>query len=213
MNIPEELRNPIIDFVNEADRIPNLKYIILFGSIPKGEVSKKSDIDLLMLFDADHNPEVGKEMNICLKISSKISQKYNLSHSFSFVMKNLNDPNDVDTDFLWNISKEGTIIWGRLDTELLEEPGKNLEPKSLITYFTKGLGTKEKSAIQRGLFGYKFSHTVKNKSYQSEKKGLIEKKEYRIGDGVLLIPSNIEEKIIKILRQNKARHKSIKVWE
>ena len=28
MNIPEELKNPIIDFVNEADRIPNLKYII-----------------------------------------------------------------------------------------------------------------------------------------------------------------------------------------
>ncbi len=165
-----------------------------------------------MLFDTDHNPEVGKEMDACLEISSNISQKHNLSYSFSFVMKNLNDPNDVDTDFLWNISREGTIIWGRLDAELLKEPGKNLEPKSLITYSTKGLCSKEKSAIQRNLFGYKFSQTVKNKSYQSEKKGLMEKKEYKIGDGVLLIPSNIEEKIVEILRKNKAKYKSTKVW-
>lgn len=213
MNIPEELKNPIIDFVNEADRIPNLKYVILFGSIPKGEVSKKSDIDLFMLFDTDHNPEVGKEMDTCLQISSKISQKYNLSYSFSFVMKNLNDPNDVDTDFLWAISKEGTIIWGMPDAELLREPGKNLEPKSLITYSTKGLGSKEKSAIQRGLFGYRFSQIVKDKSYQSEKKGLIEKKEYKIGDGVFLVPSNMEEKIVEILRKNKAKYKTTKVWK
>lgn len=213
MNIPEELKNPIIDFVNEADRIPNLKYIILFGSIPKGEVSKKSDIDLLMLFNTDHNPEVGKEIDTCLEISSKISQKYNLSYSFSFVMKNLNNPDDIDPDFLWTISREGTIIWGRPDTELLKEPGKYLEPKSLITYSTKGLGSKEKSAIQRGLFGYSFSQTVKDKSYQSEKKGLIDKKEYKIGDGVLLVPSSIEEKVVEILRRNKAKYKSTKVWK
>lgn len=213
MNIPKELKNPIIDFINEADRIPNLKYVILFGSIPKGEVSKKSDIDLLMLFDTDHNPEVGKEMDTCLEISSRISQEYDLSYSFSFVMKNLNDTSDVDVDFLWNISKEGTIIWGRPDAEFLKKPGKSLEPKSLITYSTKALGSKEKSAIQRGLFGYKFSQTVKNKSYESEKKGLIDNKEYRIGDGVLLVPSNMEEKIVEILKKNKARYRCIKVWK
>jgi len=213
MNIPEELKNPIIDFVNEADRIPNLKYVILFGSIPKGEVSKKSDIDLLMLFDTDHNPEVGKEMDTCLEISSKISQKYNLSYSFSFVMKNLNDPSDVEADFLWNISKEGTIIWGRIDAELLKEPGRNLKPKSLISYSTKDLSSKERSSIQRSLFGYRFSQTVKNKSYQGEKKGLIDKREYKIGDGVLLVPSNLEEKIVEILRKNRAKYKSTRVWE
>lgn len=213
MNLPQELKNPIIDFVNEANRIPNLKYIILFGSIPKGELSKKSDIDLLMIFNTDHNPEVGKEMDTCLEISSQISQKYNLSYSFSFVMKNLNDPNDIDPDFLWNISKEGRIIWGKPDIELLKEPGKYLEPKSLITYSTKGLTSKEKSAIQRGLWGYRFSHKVKNKLYQSKKKGLIDKKEYKIGDGVLLLPSKIEEKIVDILKGNNATYKSIKVWE
>jgi len=180
MNIPENLRGPICDFVNEADKIPNLKYVILFGSVPKGEVSKKSDIDLLMLFETDHNPEVGKEMDVCLEISSKISENYNLAHSFSFVMKNLNDPEDVEPDFLWNISQEGTIIWGRPDIELLRKPNKNLRPKSLIIYSTKGLTAKEKSAIHRSFFGYKFSHRVKNKKYYSQKNGLINKKRIQI---------------------------------
>jgi len=40
----------------------------------------------------------------------------------------------------------------------------------------------------------------------------MEKKEYKIGDGVLLIPSNIEEKIVEILRKNKAKYKSTRVW-
>ena len=213
MNIPENLKGPIADFINEVDRIPNLKYVILFGSIPKGEVSKKSDIDLLMLFDTDHNPEVGKEMDICLEVSSEISQRYNLAHPFSFVMKSLNDPNDMDTDFLWNISKEGTIIWGKPDTELLKEPGKNLQPKALITYSIKGLASRDKSAIHRGLFGYRFSQRVKGKSYYSQKRGLIDEEEYKLGDGVLLVPSDKEEEILKLLKGNGARYRSIKVWK
>jgi len=212
MNIPENLKGAIIDFINEADKIPNLKYVVLFGSIPKGEISKKSDIDLLMLFDTEHNPEVGKEMDICLGVSSKIAQKYDLAHSFSFVMKNLNDPDDMDTDFLWNISKEGTIIWGRPDIELIREPGKNLQPKSLITYSIKGLTSKNKSAIHRGLFGYRFSQKVKDKSYYSQKKGLIDRKEYKLGDGVLFVPSDMEEEILELLSKERAKYKSIKIW-
>ncbi len=212
MNIPENLKGAIIDFINEADKIPNLKYVVLFGSIPKGEISKKSDIDLLMLFDTEHNPEVGKEMDICLGVSTKIAQKYDLAHSFSFVMKNLNDPDDMDTDFLWNISKEGTIIWGRPDIELIREPGKNLQPKSLITYSIKGLTSKNKSAIHRGLFGYRFSQKVKDKSYYSQKKGLIDRKEYKLGDGVLFMPSDMEEEILELLSKEGAKYKSIKIW-
>lgn len=212
MNIPENLKGAIIDFINEADKIPNLKYVVLFGSIPKGEISKKSDIDLLMLFDTEHNPEVGKEMDICLGVSSKIAQKYDLAHSFSFVMKNLNDPDDMDTDFLWNISKEGTIIWGRPDIELIREPGKNLQSKSLITYSTKGLTSKNKSAIHRGLFGYRFSQKVKDKSYYSQKKGLIDRKEYKLGDGVLFVHSDMEEEIFELLSKEGAKYKSIKIW-
>jgi len=212
VNIPEELRKPLMDFINEANRVPNLKYVILFGSIPKGEISKKSDIDLLMLFNTDHNPEMGEEMKSAIKISSEISVKYDLAHSFSFVMKNLNDPNDVDTDFLWNISKEGVIIWGRPDAELLGKPGKNLEPKSLITYSTKGLTPKQKSAIHRGLFGYKFSQKTKGKIYKEEKKGIIDKK-YKLANGVFLISSAMEEGITKVLKENNADFRAIKVWK
>jgi len=81
--IVEEFKLPLMDFVERADEIPNLLSVVLFGSVVKGDVSKKSDIDILLLFDADHNPELGKEAEIARKIASEISVKHDLKHPFS----------------------------------------------------------------------------------------------------------------------------------
>ena len=84
--IPEKLKLPIIDFVSRAKEIPNLKVVVLFGSAVMGEFHKKSDIDLLLLFDTKHNPEIGKEGETAHKIASDVLSAHYLPNSFSFVM-------------------------------------------------------------------------------------------------------------------------------
>jgi len=76
----------------------------------------------------------------------------------------------------------------------------------------KGLSPKEKSAIQRGLFGYKFSQRIKSKLYSGKKKGAVNKEEYRLGNGVIMVPSTMENKILEILKNNRAKYRSQKIW-
>ena len=75
----------IIEFCKRSKKIPNLVGVVLFGSALEGKLTKKSDIDLGLVFNCKHNPEVGKEMKITKKFATKIEEKYKLENPFSFV--------------------------------------------------------------------------------------------------------------------------------
>ncbi len=210
--IPEILMMPLMEFIRRAHEIPNLKGAVLFGSVVKGELTKKSDIDVLLLFDTDHNPEIGEEMDGALKLSSHIAKKYDLPYSFSFVAKNINDPGDVEPDFLWNVAQEGVLIWGTPDLKILREPHPSLEAMVLISYSTKGLKSNQKSAIQRGLFGYKYRVSEGEKLYEGNKEGLIKKEESRLAPGVLLLPAKEAGGAIGILKKNGAKYEILRLW-
>ena len=128
------------------------------------------------------------------------------------MVKNINDPSDVDPDFLWNVAEEGILIWGKPDLKILKEPHPSLEAMVLISYSTKGLKSSQKSAIQRGLFGYKYKLSIGQRRYQVDKGGLIRRTEYRIGAGVLLIPAKDADTVIKMLQKNGAKHRTVKLW-
>jgi len=173
--IYEKFKKPIIDFIGRAEEIPNLVAIILFGSAVTGDVSKKSDIDLLLVFDCDHNPEIGEESKIAMRISSEIATKEKMDQSFSFVFYNQRNPKEIEPDFLWNVCKEGKLIWGKCPQVLGEQPHPNLQPLTLIKYSIKGLKEKNRRALLRSLYG------------PQKGKIPINKKEERIGPGILLI--------------------------
>jgi len=98
MSIYEDFKIPLMGFVERADEIPNLIGLILFGSAVTGDVSKKSDIDLLLITKSDHNPELGEESNIAHSIASNISKKYDMSHPFSLTFYNIEEK-DIEPDF------------------------------------------------------------------------------------------------------------------
>ena len=111
LGIPESLYAALGCFVDYAGNIPNLRCAVLFGSAVTGEFRKKSDIDILLAFEIDHDPEFGPEAKAALQVSSFIAAKYDLAHRFSFVFANLRDPNP-DSHFLWHVAKEGIVLWG-----------------------------------------------------------------------------------------------------
>lgn len=209
--IPEELQPALACFIDQARNIPNLKLAVLFGSAVTGEFRKKSDIDILLLFDTDHNPELGEEMTVVSQVSSYVAQKYDLAPSFSFVMENLND-GQVDPHFLWTVAKEGIIIWGDPSLLLMPEPHPKLEPELLVTYSTQGLSARDKGALYRALYGYKVEKEVKGKVYVSEKEGLIARFGRKLGPGVVMVPAAISDQLIGILEKHKAKYSTLKVW-
>jgi len=210
--IPDELMLPIMEFIRRANEIPNLKGAVLFGSAVDGTMTKKSDIDVLLLFNTDHNPELGDEMKAALNLSGYIAKKFDLPYSFSFVAKNLNDPKDVEPDFLWRVAEKGILIWGKPDLSIMKEAHPSLEAMALVKFSLEGLPGKNRASIRRGLYGYKVEKTVKGKTYASQKGGLVGRKDYRLTAGVVVVPASLLDQISEILKKNGAKFKITKIW-
>ncbi len=195
--IYEGFRLPIIEFIERAEEIPNLIGVVLFGSAVTGDVSKKSDIDLMLIFDTDHNPEVGMETETTHKISSEISIKYDLAHPFSFVFVNKRNIEEIDPDFLWNVSKEGILIWGKAEDILMKEPHPSLKPMVLIRYSAIGLRERDRRGLFRRLYAAK--HRI------------VEKKD-RLGPGIILIEAERFDGIKNLFDDYKVKYSVKKIW-
>jgi predicted nucleotidyltransferase len=210
--IPEEFALPLIDFVNRLERVPHLRTAILFGSVAEGEVHKKSDIDVLLLFEMKGNPETRREGRIAHEIASEVSKRHGLKRSFSFVMYNVNELEDAEMDFLKKVMKKGIGIWIRTDVGALTRPHSSLRPKTVISYSLSGLTQREKMAVHRALYGYRVEKSVKGKVYVNESPGLIEDIGEKLGPGLVLVESARAEDVIEILKKYGAELKSRDVW-
>ena len=211
VNIPQELYPVLTHFIAWAGDIPNLRAAILFGSVVTGEFRRKSDIDVLLLFDTDHNPELGPEAEAALELAAEIARRYDLAHSFSFVMERLRG-GDLDPHFLWEVTHEGVVIWADPALVLMSESHPGLEPALLVTYSTQGMTSRDKGALYRALYGYRVEKKTDDKTYVSEKQGLIAQVGRRLGPGVVMVPARVAGRLIGLLEKRGASYTTTKVW-
>jgi predicted nucleotidyltransferase len=196
--IDERFKPPIIDFIDRAKEIPHLVGIVLFGSAVTGDISKKSDIDLLLIFDSDHNPEMGMESEIAHRIASDISLKRDLTHPFSFVFVNQRNMKEIEPDFLWNVVRDGILIWGRAEDVIMKRDHPSLEPMVIIRYSMKELSGKDKRRLLRHLY--------------SSKRSMVDKKTERLGPGTLLLKAEKFDGVKDILDSFGIRYSVRKIW-
>lgn len=211
--IPDEIKCAIFDFIQRAKEIPNLVSATLFGSVVLGDLSKKSDIDISLLFNTDHNPELGMELKTALKIGSEIAKRYQLSHSFSFICTNLKDIGENELDFLWNLEKEGVVIWQKENLFLKGDLSKHLKAKVLISYSLKGFSARDKSRIHRTLYGYQVKTKIENKVYEVAKEGLVSGANKKLGPGTVILTLNAWSKLEGIFEQLKVKYVKYKIWQ
>ena len=184
--------------MDRAHEIPNLVGIVLFGSGVTGDVSKKSDIDLLMVFACDHNPEIGEEATIARRIASDISLKYDLRYPFSFTFINQKRMKDVDPDFLWSVAHEGILIWGVPKVIVTPSPHPSLQPLMMIRYVTKGMDAREKRKLLRALY--------------TNKNNILDKNEERIAPGTILLKAEKLAQVKNLLDRFHVRYSMKKIW-
>lgn len=211
--IPDEIKCAIFDFIQRAKEIPNLLSATLFGSVILGDLSRKSDIDISLLFNTDHNPELGEELKTALKIGSEIIKEYQLPHSFSFICTNLRDIGEDEIDFLWNLAKEGIVIWQKENLFLDKHLLKHLTPKVIVSYSFNGLSVKDRSKVHRLLYGYQMKSKTANKIYEITKKGLISGDSKKLGSGTILLTLDVWNEIEKVFDQLKVRYVKYKIWQ
>ncbi len=113
--IPPQIRYLVEEFTSEIGRVPSLLCVVLYGSAVRNELHEESDVDLFLLFDTDHRPELGEERCMVARICVEAAMRTDSDYDFSFVMANLRDLETLDPAYLDNVFGEGIVIWARPD--------------------------------------------------------------------------------------------------
>lgn len=209
--IPEVIRPMLGEFIANAGKIPGLVSAVLYGSAARGELHAKSDIDLLLLFDTDHDPEFGEEARIAYRVGNEAAARTHCPYSFSFVINDVKELKQLDSDYVWNAAKEGIVIWSRPE-RVLPLASLPVVPYLLITYDLGELPAKDKRAVHRALYGYRTRRAVAGKVYESASAGLVQGKIRRLADGVILAPASEADKILDVLHARGVHVRETKVW-
>ncbi|MDP6627247.1 MAG: nucleotidyltransferase domain-containing protein [Methanopyri archaeon] len=199
MNAEDE--KVISTFVEEAKGMPGLQCILLFGSIARGDEDKRSDIDLLLIFD-DPDPE-GRYIGAVTEIVSRVEQERRIRPVLSNIV-------DYDIDFIDNAVREGKVLYGKL---VLTSKRFPLAPYRLMRFTYTGLSQSERQSLYRALHGYTVKTRRNGKTYESKKEGLIDiPGVIKVGNAVLMVPEDKYRDIEKGANALGVDVTSRKVW-
>ncbi|MCU0276788.1 MAG: nucleotidyltransferase domain-containing protein [Acidobacteria bacterium] len=103
--VPKRIQKILAETKKELEKTYShrLKDMILFGSYARGDYSRGSDIDILMLLDKSH--DLIAERSIYLPITSRLSLKYDTV--ISIIPIPAADFRKKKTPLLLNVRKEG----------------------------------------------------------------------------------------------------------
>lgn len=193
------------DLITKLSKIPKLTTAVLYGSAARGELTERSDIDLLLVFDVPHNPETGGELEAAHRALGELK----IERRAQLVATNVRAA--LDPDFLDNICREGVVIYGKplvLTAEKLQ-----LRPRVIFVYTVAGLPQIKKSQVQRALKGYRVVKRIGGKKYVSEKEGLLDKLGgEKIGKGALMVPQENSQAFESLFKLHGVKYQKMKVW-
>ncbi|MDP3066711.1 MAG: nucleotidyltransferase domain-containing protein [Methanobacteriaceae archaeon] len=202
------IRECAFELAQKLGEIPSLETAILFGSAAREEMHKKSDIDILLLFDAENDPELGGEGEKVHKIAGEIEKKYKMENPFSFVFMNKKD--NLDSDFIWEAAKDGIVLFSR--PELILGQKENLKPNAFISYAFQDIPPKDKMYVKRKLYGYVVKSVHNGKEYLSEGKGIVSLHGKKMGRATILIEAPYVDEILELFRERNVKYKLSRVW-
>lgn len=166
-----------------AQEIPKLTHLVLYGSVSRGEDDRRSDIDLLLVFDSDKDPE---KTDIAAVAHEKIGKAFADAGCEKAAQLTFTNLKNIDSSFLERIAREGIIIWGKP----LVLSDKILKPKVLFEYKVGGGSRPEK---------VKFYRAVRNINAK------------KIKSGILVDEGNVED-AEKIFKLNRIEYRKSRIW-
>ena len=204
--IQEEFEDIVFEFAKKASRYEDVACIFLFGSVAKGDTDRRSDIDILVVFDADKEDIDAK--NEVSDLALSLEKKYDRNVQVIFTNK---DFDGLDRYFLKEVVHEGILLYAKHPK--IEVKNLELEPYRMILYDLKKFDEREKRRIRRLLYGHKTRKEIKGKVYRSEKKGLVQGLDGKhIGRGVIVIPQTKVQSLEKELEKMKIDYRRIDMW-
>ena len=173
VNLPDEL-------VKRLARIRSLRAIVLFGSYARGEADRRSDIDLLLVFDSRADIERSREELLGVL---KDHRELPLTLTRRSAEDLARDPS-----FTFNVLKEGYVLYKRPDVQLLPAAISSEKQMVVYNYNLSRLPHEQKLKFNSALF------TRAKGKYRYP--GLLERVGGRkLGYGAIMIPASTEREV------------------
>jgi len=202
----ERLKNIAFQFAQALSSY-DILYLILFGSVARGDVKPGSDLDFFIVFDTE-GPVEDKSRTKVGQIAQGLEKKYYISIQVIYSNRNYEG---IDDYFLQKVFSEGIILYANAINVTLNS--KQVRPFTIVSYHINNLAQNEKMKLKTQLYGYKTEKKVGKKRYSSFFPGLLKQLGGRqLGFGTILIPTRHITPIEKLLRKFKARYSITETW-
>ncbi len=190
--------------VERLYRLPGLVLIALYGSVARGEQDRRSDIDILALFDSRENHE--KSLDALMVIRGGLDVKVDVHAS------NLEDMSQEDWTFVDNVLREGLILMVKPPLKIPVEKVLNLKPYSIFTYSTSNLSSSTMMRLRRALYTYVERKQIAGGTRTYKYEGVIKDEKARLGRNVIIVPNELAEAVRRIFERLNINYEEIKVY-
>jgi len=172
---------------------------ILFGSYARGEFGRKSDVDLLILFEGEESPELTEIGRVALRICGDLEVAERLPMHLAPLLASVDRASDLGLPLLHAIWTDGIILCGRASALARIQPA-GLAPWTLIKFSTANLPESGRVRLSRRLHGL------------GARPGLIRPPAMTLGRGTLLVPGSQQQAIRDVLDAVGASYDVLPVW-
>lgn len=190
--------NNILKKISGAlSEIKEVKVIILYGSLARGEFTSRSDIDLFIIVSKDEKDKIEERI---------IELENQLKRSIQPTIRTEEQIKTTDSGLLQNIFQEGKILFLR---EYFDFPVSFLleqRPFVIYRFDISNLKQNRKAQFNRELYGYR------DKKYKYE--GLIHKVEgSKLSSGCIIVPFDGKKIMEGVFKKHKITFEEVKVWK
>ena len=182
----------------ELSKIEDVKAVILYGSLARGEFTSRSDIDLFILTTDDKTQKEVQDKVI--KLESEIGR------NIQPTIRTIVELQKTDTGLLQNIFQEGKILYLKEPSDIPSAILLQQKPYLIYSFQISSLPQKDKARFNRQLY----EQTRKEYKY----KGLLQEiGGQKLSAGCVMIPHMQKETIEKFFKKFKVKFEQLKVWK
>jgi predicted nucleotidyltransferase len=187
-----------IRFVEKISEKDNILAIVLFGSVATGNDTKRSDIDIAIIYEQKKSRQIAR-------INEQKSENIQLTH---LSLKELSKELEIQ----FALAGEGILLYGRPVEVTVDE--SELVPKMLLIYELKDVAPATRKKLHRALYGGKSTSHYKNKTYESRIEGIVAQVNARkLGKSIIYCEKRNAYSLIRVFKNFQVPWKEIAVWE
>lgn len=208
-NVAQRIETTLVNLAIRLASLDGIAALIIYGSYARGEAGRRSDLDLLVLFE--EAGQLQREERETLALISQAEAEARLPVHISPLLVSLDHLEGLGDELLHALSCEGVILHGHmaaLSRLLPQQP----TPAVLITFSLQNATPAARMRLNRRLHGYTAWRTRKDQRKQVTYAGLITPPARSLGPGVLLVPGERRTAVIEALEEAGAMYTETAVW-